>query len=111
MTGTAPVRVVLCTAPDQTTARDLATRLVEARLAACVQILPITASVYRWKDEVVAEPEVLLIAKTAADRVSALCAQLPEWHPYEVPEIVVLAAEDGLPAYLAWVLEETRTPA
>jgi periplasmic divalent cation tolerance protein len=99
--------VILCTCPDDTVAARIARALVEARLAACVNRLPLTASTYRWQGEVVEQPEVLLLVKTTAARYEALAARLRELHPYEVPEIVAVPVERGLPAYLGWLAAET----
>lgn len=99
--------LVLCSCPDDATAAGLARRLVEERLAACVSRVPLTASTYRWQGELVEAAEVLLLVKTTAARQAALTARLAELHPYEVPEIVAIAVDGGLPAYLAWLAGET----
>jgi periplasmic divalent cation tolerance protein len=106
MTTTA--HVVLCTAPNADEARRLARAVVEARLAACVNLLPAVRSIYRWEGEVHEDEEVLLVVKTAADRVEALVAFLVEHHPYEVPEAIALPITAGSEPYLAWVRDETR---
>ena len=103
-----PVHFVFCSCPDADTAQRLATALVEARLAACVSVLPPMRSVYRWQGAVELAEEVLLLAKTAADRVPALTERLRALHPYELPEIVAVETAAGLPAYLDWVAEATR---
>jgi periplasmic divalent cation tolerance protein len=105
---TAPAALlVLCSCPDDATAASLARQLVEARLAACVSRVPLTASTYRWQGEVVEAAEVLLLAKTTADRQAALIQRLAQLHPYQVPEIVAIALDAGLPAYLEWLAGET----
>jgi periplasmic divalent cation tolerance protein len=81
--------------------------LVDERLAACVQALPI-GSVYRWKGEVHADEEVLLLIKTAADAVDRLQQWVRDHHAYETPEFVVVPVVSGLGAYLGWVAEQTR---
>ncbi len=100
--------VVLCTCPNDGVARDIASALVHENLAACVNILPEVTSVFEWKGTVETETEVLLVIKTAADRVERLNQRIPELHPYDVPEVVALPITAGLPAYLQWVSEETR---
>ena len=96
------MRLLLTTAPpDQ--AQDLAHVLVEERLAACVSLLPGVRSVYRWKGEVQDDPETQLLVKTTLPRLPALAARLGELHPYEVPEILVLAPEGGSAAWLDWL--------
>ncbi len=111
VTDSAPDRhalVVLNTCPDDDSAARLARALVEERLAACVNRLPLTASTYRWQGQVVEEAEVLLVIKTVADRYQALVARLQQLHPYQVPEIIAVPVADGLPAYLEWLVAETR---
>jgi periplasmic divalent cation tolerance protein len=103
-------RVVLMTAPDAATAESLAARLVEARLAACASVLPGVVSLFWWEGEVQRAAEALVVMKTAADRVDALIARAQEIHPYDVPEVIALPIEAGLPAYLDWVRAETRGP-
>ncbi len=108
--GDAPeVRLLLSTAPPGK-ARKLAGALVEERLAACVNLLPGARSVYRWKNDVLDEPETLLLIKTTLALVDTVRSRLGELHPYEVPEMLVFAPESGLSAYLAWVAAETDGP-
>ena len=96
------VRVLLCTAPPGK-ASEIAHSLVEARLAACVNLVPGLRSVYRWKGAVCDDPETLLIIKTTDDRQTALARRLTELHPYEVPELLSLPPGAGLTSYLSWV--------
>jgi periplasmic divalent cation tolerance protein len=103
-----PALLVTCACPDRDVAERLANALVEARLAACVQVLPGVASVYRWQGAIERADEVLLLAKTWDDRLDALVATLRARHPYEVPEIMAVPAAGGLVAYLDWVREQTR---
>jgi periplasmic divalent cation tolerance protein len=101
-------RVVLVTHPPRG-ARAFARRLVERRLAACVNLVPL-ASVYRWHGQVEGAREVLLVTKTTAARVPALERWVRAEHPYECPEFVVLAAQHVAPAYARWLAAETRPP-
>jgi periplasmic divalent cation tolerance protein len=103
----AEVRVVLVTAPDAEVGARLARELVEARLAACVNLVGSVRSVYRWEGRVEDEAEVLLVIKTRAERFAALEARVRELHPYEVPEVLALAAAGGSRAYLDWVAAES----
>jgi periplasmic divalent cation tolerance protein len=100
---------VLTTVPPDFDARGLARELVEARLCACVNIVPAITSVYRWEGAVAEDGEQLLILKTVDERVSALRAALFARHPYSVPEFVVLPVRETSPAYGAW-LAESSTP-
>jgi periplasmic divalent cation tolerance protein len=102
-----PVRVVLVTAPSTEVARTIARTLVDERLAACVNVLPPMTSIYRWQGAVEEAAEVQLLIKTVQERVPTLVARIQELHPHKVPEALVLPVEAGLPAYLAWVVEET----
>ena len=102
----AEVRVVLITAPDAETGALLARTLVEERLAACVNAIAGVRSVYRFEGAVHDDAEVLLVAKTRADRTEALMRRVLALHPYAVPEVLVLPAISGSPAYLDWVRAE-----
>jgi periplasmic divalent cation tolerance protein len=101
-------RIVLVACPDPGIADQLARGLVEARLAACVQQLPGVRSTYRWQGRLEQSDEVLLLAKTVADRVAPAIAWLRSRHPYELPEILAVEAVAGLDAYLQWLGQETR---
>lgn len=99
--------LVLTNLPDADAAHALATRVVEMRLAACVNILAPCRSVYRWQGRVEDAQEIPLLMKTTTDRYAALEAAIRAHHPYELPEIVALPITQGLPDYLAWVAAET----
>lgn len=101
--------LVITNCPDAAVAEDVARHLVEGRLAACVNILAPCRSIYRWQGSVETAAEVPLLIKTTRDRYEAVEAAIRNVHPYEVPEIIALPIEKGLPAYLDWVADETRT--
>ena len=101
------LRVVLLTAPDAGCAERLARALVEERLAACVNTVPGVRSFYRWEGRVEDAAEILLVVKTRADRTAALAARVRELHPYELPEVLELAAAGGSAEYLDWVRKES----
>jgi periplasmic divalent cation tolerance protein len=94
---------VLCTCSNENDALRIANVTVEERLAACVNILPPIRSVYRWKDEVQSEQEILLILKTTPERFPALRDRIVALHPYETPEVIALPVVDGLEKYLTWL--------
>jgi len=98
--------VMLCTAPDTAVGEKLGRGLVEARLAACVSIVPGLTSIYRWKGEIQVDREVQLLIKTRADARERVRAWLRANHPYEVPEILELAVAGGSEPYLAWLREQ-----
>jgi periplasmic divalent cation tolerance protein len=99
-------QIVITTLPNARQAKSLARRLVESRLAACVQVAPIH-SVYRWKQAVETAAEYRLDAKTATARVPALIAFIRRNHPYELPEIINHPISSGTPEYLRWIAEES----
>jgi periplasmic divalent cation tolerance protein len=97
--------IVLTTLGAQTDAAAFARVLVDERLAACVNILHVMTSVYRWKGTIEEDREQQLVIKTTSDRVEALEARFHELHPYDVPEFLVIAVIGGSPAYLEWLRE------
>lgn len=99
--------VVLSNFPDEASARGLAGQLVASGLAACVNVLAPCRSVYRWEGAVEEATEVPLLIKTTRARYAAVEHAIREAHPFEVPEIIALPVTQGLPAYLAWVDQET----
>ncbi len=100
--------VCYCACPDPGTADRIANALVAERLAACVNVLPGVRSVYRWQGAVERADEVLLVIKSAADRLDALAARVKTLHPAELPELIAVEVVGGLPDYLSWVAEQTR---
>ncbi|OHX14968.1 cation tolerance protein [Chromobacterium sphagni] len=95
--------LVVCNVPDQQLAGQIAATLVAEQLAACVNILPPCRSVYRWQGAVEQAEETPLLIKTRRDAYPRLESRLAQLHPYEVPEIIALPLERGLPSYLTWV--------
>ena len=100
--------LVLTNLPDRAAAERIAELLIGEQLAACVNILAPCRSVYRWKGEVQHDEEHPMLIKTTAARYPALEQALRGAHPYELPEIIAVPIERGLPAYLAWVAAETK---
>lgn len=101
---------MLVSAPRGRRADALARGMVEARLAACVSVVPAAVSHYRWKGRLRRDAEALLVIKTRAARLAALKRWIARRHPYEVPELLALPAAGGSAAYLAWLLQETAKP-
>lgn len=89
-------------------AQELARRLVEQHLAACVQVVGPITSIYRWQGQVEQSQEWLCLIKTTAANYAALEAAIRALHPYDVPEIIATPVVAGNPDYLAWVAQETR---
>ncbi len=100
--------LVLSNVPDEKVAAEIAHRLVEQRLAACVNILPAVRSVYRWQSAVEEATEVMLLIKTVQSRYADVEHAIKAMHPYDVPEIIALPIAAGLPAYLEWIAKTTR---
>lgn len=99
--------VILCTTNTQESAEYIASTLVEDRLVACVNILPQIKSVYRWKNKIVNDNELLLIIKTKKEFFNKVKNKIVEIHPYEVPEVISIDITDGTKDYLDWIASET----
>ena len=103
--------VVFCTCENQLQAQHIAEALVDARLAACVNILlPPVQSIYRWQGKVERAEETLLLIKTVPERFIALRDRITELHTYETPEIIAVPVSDGSQKYIAWLREQVLTP-
>jgi periplasmic divalent cation tolerance protein len=95
------------TMPDTEKAAALARALVDEALAACVNIIPGVKSIYRWEGRVQEDDEVLCLIKTRPALFERARARILALHPYEVPEILAFAVDDGSPAYLDWLRKST----
>ena len=95
--------IILCTCPEKESAEKIARLLVERGLAACVNILPGITSIYRWQEQIHSAQEHLLLIKSNKDSYQAVETTILENHPYELPEIIALPIEHGLPEYLHWI--------
>jgi len=100
-------KIVLTTTATREDAGKIARALVERRLAACVNLVPIE-SVYRWKDAVESAEEWLLVIKTTAAAYDHVHAAIKELHTYDLPECVLLPIENGSEDYLAWIGESVH---
>ena len=101
---------VVVTAADADWLAGYTRTLVEERLAACGHQIAAVRSVYRWEGAVHDEPEARVALHTRRSLVPAIVARTAELHPYDVPCVIALPLVDGNPAYLRWVVEETREP-
>ncbi|MGC3991132.1 MAG: divalent-cation tolerance protein CutA [Chthoniobacteraceae bacterium] len=101
----ARVLLVFATFPDLESARRIGNQLVKEELAACVNLVPQIESIYRWKGTLERSAETLALIKTTAEAYAVLEKRLHELHPYDVPEIIAVDLQAGLPAYLDWVRE------
>jgi periplasmic divalent cation tolerance protein len=94
--------MMIATFPDKDSAKKTAKLLVDQRLAACAQLFPIE-SIYRWKDEICDENEIMLLMKSKTILLEKIVSAIKAHHPYEVPEIIQLPITAGLPEYLQWI--------
>lgn len=106
MTNLTSFHLVLVTAGSQEEAGAIAHALVQRKLAACVNIVPIQ-SIYSWQGEIQTDQEWQLLIKTTLSCWDALNAAINELHSYEVPEIIALPIVNGSSAYLNWVTNMT----
>ena len=98
----------MITAPRGKEADTLARGLVEARLAACVNVVPGVVSHYRWKGKVRRDAERLLVVKTSAAKTKALKAWIAANHSYDNPEVLEVSVDGGSKKYLAWLAGELK---
>ncbi|MDP2152310.1 MAG: divalent-cation tolerance protein CutA [Methylotenera sp.] len=97
------ILLVFTNVPDAATANQLAKVLVTQKLAACVNILSPCQSVYIWEGKVEHTHEIPMLIKTTQLQYDALQAAIIKAHPYELPEIISINVDGGLPRYLQWV--------
>ena len=95
--------VILTTSPTIEEAEVLARKIIEAKLAACVQVVPQVTSFYFWETEVIKDSEQLLLIKTLPEKFDRLKDFIQKNHSYDVPEIVALAAEKVSASYFDWI--------
>lgn len=95
--------LIYCTCPNQETAEQIARQLVSDKLAACVNILPGVSSIYQWQGEIETAQEHLLLIKSQQARYAAIEAAIKVIHPYQVPEIIAVAIDNGSTEYLQWI--------
>ena len=96
------------TLPNADAARALGRTLVAERLAACVNVVPGVVSIYGWEGTIHEDGEVLCLIKTSPECFDKLRARILELHPYEVPEVLAFAVDDGSGDYLDWLRRNTR---
>ncbi len=99
--------LVLTTADSEELARSLASALVEAGLAACVNLVPGIRSVYRWEGQLCDEGEWLLFIKTVEEKFEAVRTRIRQLHSYQIPDVIAIPITAGDPDYLRWLVEQT----
>ncbi|KAI5089401.1 protein CutA-like precursor, partial [Silurus meridionalis] len=95
--------VLLINCPTEQTARDVARYIMEKRMAACVNILPRTSTMYYWKGEIQDSSEILLLVRTRTSMIPRLTDLIKTVHPYQTPEILSLPIQDGSLSYMKWI--------
>jgi periplasmic divalent cation tolerance protein len=103
------ILVVLVAVGNQKEAVRIGEGMVNARLAACANIITGIQSIYHWKGKVVKTKEVLLILKSTKPRYRALERAIKTMHKYEIPEIIALPVKEGFKQYIGWVYDETHS--
>jgi periplasmic divalent cation tolerance protein len=101
---------VTTTLPDRALADRIASTVVDARLAACAQVIGPLTSTYQWQGRMETAEEWYCFLKTTEEKLPALEARLRELHPYEVPEIIAVPIAGGDPAYLRWIRNSVEPP-
>jgi periplasmic divalent cation tolerance protein len=101
--------VILCTCATEEEADRLARTVIDARLAACVNVLPRVRSIYRWKGAIESADECLLIIKSSRPLFDSLRTALEASHSYEVPEVIALPVVEGSANYLNWITANLGT--
>lgn len=95
--------LVFCTSPDEQTANSIAAQLIEAKLAACVSLLPGITSVYHWQGKIARDTEVQMLIKSKSELFEQLCQRIRSIHPYDTPEIIATDIVKGDNRYLTWI--------
>jgi periplasmic divalent cation tolerance protein len=99
------ILLALSTFPDTETARRISNQMVTEKLAACANILPKIESIYRWKEKIETGNETMVFFKVSENRYEQFQNKVRLLHPYEVPEIICVKIDNGLPEYLSWIAD------
>jgi periplasmic divalent cation tolerance protein len=100
--------IVMTSLPNLLAAQELGRKLLEKKLAACIQIQSGIQSLYYWEGKLCEEQEVLLSAKTSANLWDEIEAYILSEHPYDLPEVITLSPSQVNPAYAKWIKDETK---
>lgn len=95
--------IAYSTAPNETIANEIVHYLINAKLAACVNLIPQVKSIYHWNNEIIEDNEILMIIKSEESKQQKLIDTLVEIHPYDTPEVIIIPIENGFKGYLNWV--------
>ena len=99
--------LVYATFPSVEQAKETGQKLIEARLAGCINILPAMTSIYRWQGAIETANEAVLLAKTVPAHADAVTAFIVANHPHQTPAVLVIAVVAGSAPYIAWIREES----
>ena len=102
--------MILVTTGGRNDAERLGEGLVVEHLAGCCTVIPMVHSFYYWEGRIRRDHEALLLLKTLADKVEQVLAYIRSEFPHEMPEVLVVGVDGGMPEYLDWVLREVRKP-
>lgn len=97
------IQLIITNLPNREIALALANRLVESRLAACVNVMAPCTSVYTWQEKLETTEEIPLLIKALKQNYGAIEKEIRKLHPYELPEIIAVSIDNGLPEYLNWI--------
>ncbi len=100
--------LVLSTIDDLSEAKEIARKLIEDQLVACVNVIPDIASIYRWEGKIEESEEVLILIKTVKYRLDELISKVKDLHSYDVPEIIAISIEEGSMNYLKWLSKNVK---
>jgi len=100
--------VIYCTVPNKKEGKEIAKKLVENKLVACVNIIDKVESVFSWNGELCEEKEALLMIKTKKELFAKINSVIQKMHSYNVPEVISLPMENADETYLKWIDHETR---
>lgn len=89
--------------PDKKQAMAFANKIIDDRLAACINILNASISVYSWQGKTESAEEIPVLIKTQQQNYTKIEQAIKSMHPYELPEIIIVPIIGGLPAYLQWI--------
>lgn len=95
--------VLLVNCPNEQIAKDVGRHIMEKRMAACVNILPFTSTMFYWKGEIQEASEILLLVRTRTSMIQRLTETIKAIHPYQTPEIISFPIQDGSQSYLKWI--------
>ncbi|MEX5896805.1 divalent-cation tolerance protein CutA [Proteus vulgaris] len=92
--------IAYSTAPNEKIANEIAHNLINAKLAACVNLIPQIKSIYHWNNEIIEDNEILMMIKSEKSKQQNLIDTLVKIHPYDTPEVIIIPIESGFKGYL-----------